>query len=69
MSVEKIRISANVKELVLAGDILDEWFVPANINTYNGKDQYDFVQRIAAANKGVVSAFNSVIREGKIKVR
>ncbi|MGE5457924.1 MAG: metallophosphoesterase, partial [Methanococcaceae archaeon] len=66
--LETVRVSPKVKELVLAGDILDEWFVPANIDTYKGKDQHDFVQRIAITNKGVVDAFNRIIQEGKIKV-
>lgn len=66
--LEKVRVAPNVKELVIAGDLLDEWFVPATINTYQGKDQADFVQRIAAANKGVIDAFNKIIQERKILV-
>lgn len=64
----KIKASQNVKELVIAGDLLDEWYVPATINTYEGKDQADFVQCIATANKGVIDAFNKIIQENKIKV-
>lgn len=64
----KIKASSNVKELVIAGDLLDEWYVPATINTYNGNNQADFVQRIATANKGVIDAFNAIIQEGNIKV-
>ena len=64
----KIKASPDVKELVIAGDLLDEWYVPATINTYDGNDQADFVQRIAATNKGVIDAFNKIIQEGKIKV-
>ncbi|MDZ7740575.1 MAG: metallophosphoesterase [Bacteroidota bacterium] len=66
--LKRIKASPNVKELVIAGDLLDEWFVPAPINTYQGKDQADFVQRIAATNKGVFDALNSIIREKKILV-
>ena len=66
--LQKIRVAPTVKELVVAGDLLDEWFVPATINTYDGKDQHDFVQRIAASNKDVIDAFNKIIREGKIVV-
>jgi len=66
--LNKIKTSANVKELVIAGDLLDEWFVPGNVDTYNGKDQSDFVQRIALANKGVIDLFNNIIQEGKILV-
>jgi len=66
--LKQIKASPNVKELVIAGDLLDEWFVPAPINTYQGKNQADFVYRIATANKGVIDALNSIIKEGKILV-
>ncbi|MCK9304912.1 MAG: metallophosphoesterase [Bacteroidales bacterium] len=66
--LEKVRVAPNVKELVIAGDLLDEWYVPATINTYQGRDQADFVQRIATANEGVIDAFNNIIQEKKIKV-
>lgn len=64
----QVRAVPTVKELVIAGDLLDEWFVPATTNTYGGKDQTDFVKRIATANKGVVNAFNGIIKDGKILV-
>ncbi|ADQ80441.1 metallophosphoesterase [Paludibacter propionicigenes WB4] len=66
--LKQIKASPNVKELVIAGDMLDEWFVPANVDTYQGKDQADFVKRIAATNKGVIDALNSIIGEKKIRV-
>jgi UDP-2,3-diacylglucosamine pyrophosphatase LpxH len=66
--LKRIKASPNVKELVIAGDLLDEWFVPAPINTYQGNDQADFVERIAATNKGVFDALNSIIQEEKILV-
>lgn len=66
--LKQIKAAPDVKELVIAGDLLDEWFVPATVNTYQGKDQADFVRRIATANKGVFDAMNSIIREGKILV-
>ncbi|MCE5320776.1 MAG: metallophosphoesterase [Bacteroidales bacterium] len=68
MFLKQVKTSRNVKELVIAGDMLDEWFIPATIDIYKGKDQADFVKRIATANKGVIDAFNSIIREGKILV-
>lgn len=64
----QIRVSSNVKELVIAGDLLDQWYIPAHINTYQGKDQADFVKRIAAANKGVIDAFKRIIRDERILV-
>ncbi len=66
--LEQIRASRNVKELVIAGDLLDEWFVPATTDTYNGKNQSDFVQQIATTNKTVIDKLNQIIQEGKIKV-
>lgn len=66
--LEQVRKSTGVKELVIAGDMLDEWFVPANVDTYQGKSQLDFVQRIAKANQGVINALNRIIQEGKITV-
>lgn len=64
--LNQIRVSANVKELVIAGDLIDEWFVPAEVDTYAGKGQEDFVQRVAATNKGVFDAFKRIIADGKI---
>jgi UDP-2,3-diacylglucosamine pyrophosphatase LpxH len=64
----RLKKSPNVKELVIAGDLLDEWFVPAPINTYAGKDQADFVQRIAEANRGVIDAIKAIINDNKILV-
>ena len=66
--LNKIRQAPNVKELVIAGDLLDEWFVPSDVDTFQGKDQADFVARIAAAHKNVIDAFNNIIKDGKIKV-
>ncbi len=66
--LKQIRESRNVRELVIAGDLLDEWFVPASVDTYNGKDQADFVKRIAATNAGVIAAFNQIIEDGNILV-
>ncbi len=66
--LDKIRLSPNIKELVIGGDLLDEWFVPASTDTYQGKDQADFVKRIAIANKGVIDALNRIIKGEKILV-
>jgi UDP-2,3-diacylglucosamine pyrophosphatase LpxH len=66
--LQQIEAAPNVKELVIAGDLIDEWFVPATENTYQGKDQSDFVQRVKTANKSVFDALNQIIQEKKIKV-
>ncbi len=66
--LQQIKAAPNVKELVIGGDLFDEWFVPATIDTYQGKDQADFVRRIATANQGVFDAINSIIKEKNILV-
>lgn len=66
--LKQISTSRNVKELVIAGDLLDEWFVPASVDTYNGRDQADFVDRIAAANAGVIAVLNQIINDGMVLV-
>lgn len=66
--LQKLRRAPNIKELVIAGDLIDEWFVPADTDTYAGKSQKEFAQTVAANNKDVVSAFNDIIRDGTIKV-
>jgi UDP-2,3-diacylglucosamine pyrophosphatase LpxH len=66
--LRQIRVSKNVKELVIAGDLIDEWFVPADVDTYDGKGQTDFVQRLAATNKIVFDVLNQIIKEGEVKV-
>ena len=66
--LQQIRTAPNVKELVIAGDLIDEWYVPATVNTYEGKDQSDFVLRLAAANSGVFASLNQIIQEKKILV-
>ncbi len=66
--LNQIHDSKNVKELIIAGDLFDEWFVPASSDTYQGKDQKDYMQRIAATNKGVFDAFNKIIKAGNVLV-
>jgi UDP-2,3-diacylglucosamine pyrophosphatase LpxH len=66
--LKQIKAAENVKELVIAGDLADEWFVPATTNTYQGGDQAGFADRLAEANQGVFDALNSIIQEGKILV-
>ncbi|MCX6158449.1 MAG: metallophosphoesterase [Ignavibacteriae bacterium] len=66
--IKQIKVSPNVKEIVIAGDLIDEWFVPAPVNTYQGGDQLGFVSRLASANSGVFAALNSIIQEGLILV-
>jgi UDP-2,3-diacylglucosamine pyrophosphatase LpxH len=66
--LKEIGKSANVKELVIAGDLFDEWFVPAKVDTYQGSDQANFITRMAEANAGVFDALKAIINAGNITV-
>jgi UDP-2,3-diacylglucosamine pyrophosphatase LpxH len=63
-----VRFSPNIKELVIAGDLIDEWFIPMNVDTFKGQKQMDFVKNVALNNKPVIDAFNDIINDGQIEV-
>lgn len=62
----KVRTAPDVKELVIGGDLMDQWFVPMNYKT--PVDEAAFVDAIAANNKPFVDAIVAIIKDGKIKV-
>lgn len=64
--LDQIRTSGDVKELVIDGDLLDEWALP--LDYVIPRSQSAFVDAIAANNKTVIAAFNKIIEEGNIKV-
>ena len=64
----EVRESKTIKELVIAGDMLDEWYIPSRVDTYDGKTQKEFIQKIATQNKDVIDVLNGIIKDGKIKV-
>jgi len=66
--LSEIRESKTVKELVIAGDLLDEWYIPSRTDTYGGKTQEEFIKKIATANKDVFDILKAIIKEGKVKV-
>ena len=66
--LEQIRYSPNVKELVIAGDLFDEWFIPGHLDTFKGKTQNDFIKMIAFNNRVVIEALNNIITDKKITV-
>ena len=63
-----VRHMPNVRELVIAGDLFDEWVAPMDSNTFNGVSQSEFVDMIVEANKPVVDAINNIIRDDNIIV-
>ncbi|MEA5006769.1 MAG: metallophosphoesterase [Rikenellaceae bacterium] len=64
----EVRSSATVKELVIGGDMLDEWYIPTRTDTYGGGTQADFVRKTVTANKNLFKIINGIIKDGKIKV-
>jgi UDP-2,3-diacylglucosamine pyrophosphatase LpxH len=64
--LNRIRNSPNVKELVINGDFLDEWCLPMDYVMPSSESA--LVDAIAANNKTVIDACNSIIRAGNIKV-
>lgn len=64
----EVRRSKTVKELVIAGDMFDDWYIPANIEAYGGGTQADFVRKSVNANKGVFDVLNRIIKEKRVKV-
>ena len=66
--LNEVRYSRTVKELVIGGDMFDEWFVPTRIDTYGGGSQADFIMKSVAANQGVFDVLNGIIKDGKIKL-
>ncbi|MDD3196219.1 MAG: metallophosphoesterase [Paludibacter sp.] len=66
--LNEVRSSATVKELIIAGDMLDDWYVPTRINTYAGNSQADFVRKSVQTNKVVFDVINGIISDKKIKV-
>lgn len=66
--LNEVRTSATIKELVLNGDILDEWYIPTRVDSYSGGSQADFSRKTVAANQGVFNLLNGIINDGRIKV-
>lgn len=62
----EVKNSPNVKELVIAGDLLDGWFLPMDYQLPDSQET--FFDAIALNNKSVIDALNAIIKEGKIKV-
>ncbi len=64
--LNQIRSSPNVKELVIAGDLVDEWFLP--MDYIMPQSESALVDAIVANNKTVFDVLNGIIGDGNIKV-
>ncbi len=59
-----------VQEVVIAGDLFDEWVIPMDLDTFNGfgsgqEGESKFVDSIAAAHPGIINGINALIQSGK----
>lgn len=66
--LNEVRSSATVKELVIGGDMFDEWYIPTRSETYPNASQTEFIEKTVKANQAVFDALNGIIKDGKIKV-
>ena len=64
----EVRSSGTVKELVIGGDMFDEWYIPTRSETYPNGSQADFIKKSVKANQGVFDLLNGIIKDGKIKL-
>ncbi len=61
--LERLVIS-DIDELVIAGDMLDEWFVPISYEPHN--DLVAFFEKVAENNASIVAAFEKIIQSGVV---
>jgi len=70
--LEEVRKSDSIKELVILGDLLDNWIVPMGVHTLSEEipDNKAYFQAIAQAevNQGIFETLNQIADEGKIRL-
>ncbi len=66
--LNQVRQAPNVRELVIAGDMFDEWVAPMATVTLNGLTQSGFLDSIVIENQAIIDAFNNIIKDGDITV-
>lgn len=60
--LKRLQNTKDVRELVIAGDFLDEWFLPVYYPAYT--DQEQFYKKVIANNQGVIDEMNRIIESG-----
>lgn len=65
--LKTLNASQNVSELVIAGDLIDEWVIPATENPDGDDPKFNFAQRVRNNNEDVFGAFNDVCENTDIK--
>jgi len=62
--INKMSQSPNVAEFVIAGDLLDEWIVPGEVDTFGGSTQAAFVDKTAVTHSAVITALKNLMASG-----
>ncbi len=60
--LQRLQRTTDVRELVIDGDFLDEWFLPVYYPSYT--DVQQFYKDVIANNQGVIDELNNVIKSG-----
>lgn len=60
--LKRLENTKDVRELVIAGDFLDEWFLPVYYPSYN--DEVKFYKDVIANNQELIDEFNRVMDSG-----
>lgn len=60
--LQRLQKTTDVRELVIAGDFLDEWFLPVNYPRYT--DERKFYKDVIANNQAVIDELNKVTDSG-----
>lgn len=60
--LKRLQSTTDVRELVIDGDFLDEWFLPVYYPSYT--DVQQFYKDVIANNQGVIDELNNVIDSG-----
>lgn len=60
--LKNLQNTSDVRELVIAGDFWDEWFLPVDYPSYT--DQKQFYKDVISNNKNVIEEFNNVTKKG-----
>ena len=60
--LQRLQSTKDVRELVIAGDFLDEWYLPVNYPSYT--DETQFYKNVIANNQAVIDEFNNVTKKG-----
>ncbi len=60
--LEKLSNTTDVRELVINGDFLDEWYLPLTYPRYDSSDE--FYRQVIANNQNVFDALNALMAKG-----